>query len=381
MKVPPAAVYFPEEDRPQIAARIIECLESGALTLGKYGRQLEEEFARLCDVPYAVAVNSGTSALEIILRAIGVEGREVIVPSNTFFATAAAIQHAGGRVRFADCDPDTFALDVQSLRSNLNANTAAVILVHIGGIITPRIREIEKICRQVGVPLVEDAAHAHGSTLEGRPAGSFGLAAAFSFYPTKVMTSGEGGIITTRDEAIHREAMIYRDQGKEGFTTNYHVRLGYNWRMSEPHAVIGLAQMARLPEFIARRQEIAAEYDAGIGALRDHIRPVRPTRGSVSNYYKYMAMIDGVDRADLKRTMREQFDVGLSGEVYETPCHLQPIFAGFLDGPLPQAEKICAGHICLPVSAKMTREDARYVLTSLGAALESLKATPVKAGG
>jgi dTDP-4-amino-4,6-dideoxygalactose transaminase len=381
MKVPPAAVYFPEEDRPQIAARIIECLESGALTLGKYGRQLEEEFARLCDVPYAVAVNSGTSALEIILRTIGVEGREVIVPSNTFFATAAAVKHAGGRVRFADCDPDTFALDVQSLRSNLNANTAAVILVHIGGIITPRIREIEKICRQVGVPLVEDAAHAHGSTLEGRPAGSFGLAAAFSFYPTKVMTSAEGGIITTRDEAVHREAMIYRDQGKEGFTTNYHVRLGYNWRMSEPHAVIGLAQMARLPEFIARRQEIAAEYDAGIGALRDHIRPVRPTRGSVSNYYKYMAMIVGVDRADLKRTMREQFDVGLSGEVYETPCHLQPIFAEFLDGPLPQAEKICAGHICLPVSAKMTREDARYVLTSLGAALESLKATPVKAGG
>jgi dTDP-4-amino-4,6-dideoxygalactose transaminase len=381
MKVPPAAVYFPEEDRPQIAARIIECLESGALTLGKYGRHLEEEFARLCDVPYAVAVNSGTSALEIILRTIGVEGREVIVPSNTFFATAAAVLHAGGRVRFADCDPDTFALDVQSLRSNLNANTAAVILVHIGGIITPRIREIEKICRQVGVPLVEDAAHAHGSTLEGRPAGSFGLAAAFSFYPTKVMTSAEGGIITTRDEAVHREAMIYRDQGKEGFTTNYHVRLGYNWRMSEPHAVIGLAQMARLPEFIARRQEIAAEYDAGIGALRDHIRPVRPTRGSVSNYYKYMAMIAGVDRADLKRTMREQFDVGLSGEVYETPCHLQPIFAEFLDGPLPQAEKICASHICLPVSAKMTREDARYVLTSLGAALESLKATPVKAGG
>ena len=168
MRVPPAAVYFPEEDRPEIAARIIECLESGALTLGKYGRQLGEEFARLCDVPHAIAVNSGTSALEIILRAVGVEGREVIVPSNTFFATAAAVQHAGGIPRFADCDPDTFALDVGSLRSHLNANTAAVILVHIGGIITPHIREIEKICNQVGVPLIEDAAHAHGSTLDGR---------------------------------------------------------------------------------------------------------------------------------------------------------------------------------------------------------------------
>jgi len=381
MKVPPAAVYFPEEDRPQIAARIIECLESGALTLGKYGRQLEEEFARLCDVPYAIAVSSGTSALEIILRAVGVEGREVIVPSNTFFATGAAVQHAGGRIRFADCDPDTFALDVGSLRSHLNANTAAVILVHIGGIITPHIREIEKICDQVGVPLIEDAAHAHGSTLDGKPAGSFGLAAAFSFYPTKVMTSGEGGIITTRDESIHREAMIYRDQGKEGFTTNYHVRLGYNWRMSEPHAVIGLAQMARLREFIERRQEIAAEYDAGINALAPHIRPLHPMRGVVSNYYKYIAMIDGVDRVALKKTMREQFDVGLSGEVYETPCHLQPIFSEFLDGPLPQAERICAQHVCLPVSAKMTREDARYVLQSLEAALDKNAAELVKAGG
>jgi perosamine synthetase len=381
MKVPPAAVYFPEEDRPKIAARIIECLESGALTLGKYGRQLEEEFARLCDVPYAVAVNSGTSALEIILRAVGVEGREVIVPSNTFFATAAAVQHAGGRVRFADCDPDTFALDVGSLRSHMNANTAAVILVHIGGIITPHIKEIEKICNQVGVPLIEDAAHAHGSTLDGKPAGSFGLAAAFSFYPTKVMTSGEGGIITTRDESIHREALIYRDQGKEGFTTNYHVRLGYNWRMSEPHAVIGLAQMARLREFIERRREIAAEYDAGISALAPHIRPLRPMRGVVSNYYKYIAMIGGIDRIVLKKTMREQFDVGLSGEVYETPCHLQPIFSEFLDGPLQQAERICAQHICLPVSAKMTREDARYVLQSLEAALDKNAAELVKAGG
>ena len=243
MRVPPASISFSNEDISNITEEISECLRTGALTLGQNGRQFEEEFAALCRVPYAVAVNSGTSALEIILRAIGVQNREVIVPTNTFFATAAAVIHAGGRVRFADCEPGSFALDLGSLRECLNANTAAIIVVHIGGLITPRISEISDVCKQVGVPLIEDAAHAQGSTLGGRPAGSFGVAAAFSFYPTKVMTSCEGGMITTSDEAIYHEALIYRDQGKEGFTTNYHVRLGYNWRMSEPHAIIGRAQL------------------------------------------------------------------------------------------------------------------------------------------
>lgn len=381
MRVPPAAIVFPEEDRDQIAADIAECLTTGALTLGAHGKRFEEEFARLCGVPYAVAVNSGTSALEIILRSIGVEGREVVVPSNTFFATPAAVLHAGGRVRFADCDPETFALDVSSLRSSLTANTAAVIVVHIGGMITPRLPEIADICARAGVEMVEDAAHAHGSALGGRAAGSFGLAAAFSFYPTKVMTSAEGGMITTRNESLYRDALIYRDQGKEGFTTNFHVRLGYNWRMSEPHAIIGRAQLRRLPEFIERRREIAAVYDDSLGRLGAFVRPVREPAGVRSNYYKYMAMLDrGVDRAALKRVLREEFDVGLSGEVYETPCHRQPVFADCEGGRLDRSEEICARHICLPVSAKMTADDAKYVVSSLESALALTRATTAAMG-
>jgi perosamine synthetase len=375
MKVPPAAVYFPSEDLPEITAQIADCLTSGALTLGEHGRRFEEEFASVCQVPYAVAVNSGTSALEIILRSIGVENREVIVPTNTFFATAAAVIHARGRVRFADCDPSTFALEIESLRECLNANTAAVVLVHIGGVITPGIGEIGELCARAGVSLVEDAAHAQGSLFGDKPAGSFGRAAAFSFYPTKVMTSGEGGMITTRDEDIHREALIYRDQGKEGFTTNYHVRLGYNWRMSEPHAVIGRAQLRRLPEFIERRRHIAQIYAAGLPALGAEVQSLSIPPGVRSNYYKYIAMLDpGIDRAELKRVLREKFGVGLSGEVYETPCHEQPIFADQTAGPLPRAEEICARHICLPISAKMESKDAEYVLDSLRRALALMPA-------
>src|SRR5439155_24882412 len=126
---------------------------------------------------------------EIILRSIGVEGREVVVPANTFYATAGAVVHAGGRPVFADCEPSSLSLDPESLKEKLRPETAAVIVVHIGGLISPRLEEVDAICEAAGVPLVEDAAHAHGSTLGERSAGSFGLAAAFSFYPTKVMTS------------------------------------------------------------------------------------------------------------------------------------------------------------------------------------------------
>jgi perosamine synthetase len=374
MKVPPASIHVPEEDRRWILERIDACLRSGRLTLGANGEALEEAFANLCGVRYAAAVSSGTSALEIILRAIGVEGREVVVPANTFFATPAAVLHAGGRVRFADSEPAAFSLDVDSLRRAISPDTAAVIVVHIGGIITPRIDEIRSICDAAGVPLIEDAAHAHGSSFGGRMAGSFGRAAAFSFYPTKVITSGEGGMIVTNDEAIYREALIYRDQGKEGFTTNYHVRLGANWRMSEPHAIIGLAQLRRLDEFIERRSAVAAVYDAGLPSLGAEVSAVAPPEGSRCNYYKYIVLLRDADRAELKRIMREERDVGLSGEVYDTPCHLQPIFAGVADQPLPQAEDICARHVCLPVSAVMSEDDARYVLDSLRYALDRVPA-------
>jgi perosamine synthetase len=380
MRVPPASIYFPEEDRAWILKQIEDCLISGRLTLGPNGEQLEAEFAALCGVRYAVAVNSGTSALEIIFRSIGVEGREVVVPSNTFYATAGAVVHAGGRPRFADCEASTFALDADALERALGPNTAAVVVVHIGGIITPAIDRIRALCDAKGIALVEDAAHAQGSSRNGRMAGSFGKAAAFSFYPTKVMTSGEGGILVTDDAEIYREARIYRDQGKEGFTTNFHIRLGYNWRLSEPHAIIGLTQLRRLPEFIERRNEIAAVYDEGLARM-DGVSAVQPPEGARSNYYKYMAFLHGPDRADLKKTMRERFDVGLSGEVYDTPCHLQPVFAAYADGPLPGAEDICAHHVCLPVSATMTVEDARYVLSSLEQTLAKMKAGAAAAGG
>ena len=196
MRVPAAKIYFPEGDRKKILKQVNEILESGQLTLGKYTKEFEEEFAKYVGVKYAVAVNSGTSALEIPLRALGIQGFSVIVPTNTFFATPASVIHAGGKVIFADMT-ENLCLDPDSVKQKIQKDTRGIIIVHIGGVVPPQITEIQAICHEHNLFLIEDAAHAHGSTLNGKSAGTFGDAAAFSFYPTKVMTSGEGGMIVT----------------------------------------------------------------------------------------------------------------------------------------------------------------------------------------
>jgi dTDP-4-amino-4,6-dideoxygalactose transaminase len=205
--------------------------------------------------------------------------------------------------------------------------------------------------------------------LNGKRAGTFGIAAAFSFYPTKVMTSGEGGMITTDNENIYNRAMVFRDQGKTGFFGNVHTEMGYNWRISEIHAAIGLSQFARLGEFIAHRRKIAKIYDEELGRI-DGVTLLEIPSEVKSNYYKYVAFLkDGIDRASLKKELKEKYNVGLSGEVYELPCHLQPIFKdryGFRGGEFPIAEDLCQRQICLPVFAQMSDEQAKYVVQSLG---------------
>ncbi len=368
LHVPAASVWFPDEDRAEILRMIDDSLRTGRLTLGPIGERLEEEFAARHGAAHAVAVASGTSALEIVLRSVGVDGREVIVPANTFHATAAAVLAAGGRLRFADCDPATLAVDPASVAALVSPATAAVIVVHIGGLVAPAVRDLQALCAASGVALVEDAAHAHGSSLDGRSAGTFGVAGTFSFYPTKVMAGGEGGMIVTDDAHLADEARIYRDQGKASFLTNVHTRLGSNWRMSEPHAAIVLTQLRRLDEFIAHRYQAARRYTAALPELG--FTPVAVPDGAVTNWYKLIAYPPpGTDRVVLKKRLREEWGVALSGEVYEVPLHLQPVFERWADGPLPGTEELCARHVCLPISAVITPEQEQLVLRALQATL------------
>jgi dTDP-4-amino-4,6-dideoxygalactose transaminase len=373
--VPAARIVFDAQQRGEIAARIDAALSSGALTLGANTREFEQAFIDVTGHPFAVAVSSGTSALEIILRSLDVRGREVVVPGNTFAATAFAVLAAGGRPVFADVDRDTFALSPQTVRAVLSGETAAVVLVHIGGLITAEIGALQQLCAERGVALVEDAAHALGSTYGDVPAGGFGVAGGFSFYPTKVITSGEGGMIVTADERLRDEALMYRDQGKAGFLGNQHVRMGSAWRMSELHAAVGLVHLRRLGEFLDVRHRIAARYDEGLRPL-DDLTPLVAPAGSRSNYYKYAVRLgDGLDRAVLKARLTDGFGVSLSGEVYETPLHRQPVFEHLARGPLPVAEQICAGHVCLPLHSDMTDAEADRVVAAVTHAVGEQRAS------
>jgi perosamine synthetase len=362
MRVPAARVVFDDDARREILARIDDCLTTGMLAQGKYVREFEQRWAEYTGAKYAIAVNTGSSAIEICLRIIGVEGKKVLVPVNTFAATATSVLLAGGRVKFVDIDPTTLSLSLRELESRLTPQTTGAIIVHIGGVITPEIEEIASWCRDRGLWLFEDCAHAHGSENNGRRAGSFGIAGAYSFFATKVMTSGEGGMIVTSDEVIAQRAVRLRDHGKPEPWVSYHTDLGTNWRMSELNAAVALSQLARLDDFIAWRDRIARLYTE---LLRDvpQVTPISPNAGT--SWYKYILLLDAkIDRDKLKQSMAEQ-GVSLSGEVYSTPLHKQPIFKDMSHESFPVAEDFCRRHICLPLYYGMSQEEAEFVVDIL----------------
>jgi len=373
--VPPAMPYFPTEDIEKMKDYMGKILQSGMLTIHTFTKEFEDQFAKLCGVKYAIAVNSGTSALEIALRALKVKnGDEVLVPTNTFTATAATVIFAGAKPKLTDINSKTLCIDAENVQKNLTPKTKAVIVVHIGGLICPEIDEIREICQEKKIFLIEDAAHAHGSTINQRSAGALGDVGCFSFYPTKVITTGEGGMITTNDDEIAKKARILRDQGKESFNSNIIVDLGYNWRMPEISAAIGLTQLKRLPEIIEKRNKIAKYYDK---ALKENvnIEPLKIPTNILNNYYKYVAFLDeNLDREKLKEKLRAK-GVKCSGEVYWPPLHLQPVYRQLLntkEGDFPNAESACKRMICLPLYTQMTIEDAQYVIEKLREALSEI---------
>ncbi len=370
MKIAASKIVIPKEDHSEIFSMLTDTFSSGVLTNGPLCRRFEEQFMNLVQKKYAICTNSGTSALETAFRIIDVEGKEVIVPTNTNFATPASVLYAGGIVKFADCDIETLSPTLAQIEKLVTDKTAAVVLVHIGGIISSEIEAIVDYCKDKGITLVEDAAHAHGSYFNGKPAGSFGDIACFSFFPTKVMTTGEGGIIVTNDENVYLEAKKYIDQGKSEPWVNLHTRMGNSWRMTELSAALGLTQLNRLTKIVESRRSVAKIYDEKLKEL--NLTPHPLDENMESNYYKYIVDIDdGINRNKLKQALADQ-QVYLSGGVYEIPCHLQPVFQGICDEKLEKSEYFCNNHICLPIYPSMSLEEIDYLMDSIRKALKEI---------
>ena len=261
MKIPLLRLNYSKEEKKNIKKGLEEILSSGFLTMSKKVAHFEELFAEFIGVKFAVAVNSGTSALEIPLRALKVKGKSVIIPTNTFMATPLAAIHAGAKVIFADISSKNLSIEPKEIEKRIVANTVGVIPVHIGGIISPNWKEIRRICRSNNLFILEDAAHAHGSKINNQNAGSLGIAAAFSFYPTKVLNTGEGGMITTNDKSLYKQFITLRDHGKKDPKKNIHTELGYNWRMAEITALLGIQQVKKARQVLQERRMQAKLYD------------------------------------------------------------------------------------------------------------------------
>jgi len=360
-------VPLPRDHITELLENFRTILGSGRLTLGPYTEEFELAWSKWVGCRYSVAVNSGTSALEIILRSLNVVGKTVLVPTNTFFATPAAALHAGARVKFLDVG-DHLMIDESALEQAIDSEVAAIMVVHIGGYVHPEMKRVAAVCKERGVPLVEDAAHAHGSRLGGNLAGTFGIASAFSFYPTKVMTTGEGGMISTDNERIAEMARTLRDQGKVRPNANFHTELSYNWRMSELSAALGISQLGRLAEFIEHRQQAAKTYSRGLTGTAG-IVPMQAAKDSSPNYYKFVAFLENKrSREEVKRRLASEFQIFLSGEVYDTPCHQQPVFRRSdvsTRGFLTNAETLCKSHICIPVYSDITPAEQDYALDAV----------------
>ena len=254
--IPSLKIRFTSGEKKYIKDNIDQVLDSGYLTLGKYTKEFESDFKKIANTEHGLAVSSGTAALEIIFRILGVNKKDVLIPSNTNFATAIAAVNAGAKPVFYD---GGIFPDLKSIRNKITPKTKAVVVVHIGGFISEKIFAIKKLCKKKGIYLVEDAAHAHGSEINGVMAGSIGDFGAFSFFPTKVITTCEGGMIVTSNNKFIQKAEIYRDQGKDvsGIRNILH---GNSWRMSEIEAVVGLAQLKNFPKDTEHRRGIIDLY-------------------------------------------------------------------------------------------------------------------------
>lgn len=362
---------------------VTHCLRSGWLTTGPMAARFEHEFAQYVGGSHALALNSCTAALHLALESVGVgAGSEVITSPMTFAATAAVIEHLGARPVFVDCEPDTLNLDPSRMEERVTHRTRAIVPVHFAGLACD-MRRILTIARAHRLAVVEDAAHALPSSFEGRRIGSIGDITCFSFYATKTLTTGEGGMaVTERPELAERMRLMhlhglshdawkrYRQDG----SWRYEVRApGFKYNLPDIAAAIGLEQLRRAPTFHARRREIAARYHAGLAGVPGLQLPVSRNEDEHA-WHLYVVQVDalasGWSRDAFVRRLTE-LNVGVS--VHFIPLHMQPFYReryGYRGEDLPVAAAAAERVVSLPIYPRMTDADVDYVIGAVRHVLE-----------
>ncbi len=364
IKVPIAKPIIGDEE----IENVVEVLKSGMIAQGPKVEEFEEEFAEWVGADYGIAVNSGTAALHVALLSCGIgEGDEVITSPFTFIASGNSIVYTGAKPVFADIDLETYTIDPDSIEDLITENTKAILPVQLYGQ-SADMDGINEIAEKYGLTVIEDAAQAHGATFNGTPVGSMGDMACFSFYPTKNMTTSEGGIITTNDEELAENARIFRAHGAS--IRYHHSEIGYNFRMTDISAAIGLAQLDKIDDFNCKRIENAAYLNEGLRNVDGVITPYCAD-GSKHVYHQYTIRVEKGDRDDWVDIIN---DCGVgTGIHYPIPLYNQPIYKSLgFEGYCPNAELAADNVISLPVHPSLTKEDLDLVIEAVKTASNEL---------
>jgi dTDP-4-amino-4,6-dideoxygalactose transaminase len=363
-----------EEVREEISAGWQRLLESNGCVGGPLVAEFERGWAQYCGTAEAVGVANGTDALHLVLRALGIgAGDEVIVPANTFIATAEAVVLAGARPRFVDVDPDSLLVTPEAVEAAITPATAAVLPVHLYGHVAD-LAGLTQVTRRHGIALIEDAAQAHGATRDGVRAGSAGVAAGFSFYPGKNLGAfGDGGAVTTDDAALAVTVRSLANHGRSDTDRYQHPNIGTNSRLDAVQAVVLSAKLARLDEWTERRRKVVAAYRERLVDLP--LRLVEPEPGVESAWHLLVARVAERDRVrdDLARLGVE------TGIHYPVPCPEQDGYVAWADGDYPVASRTAREIVSLPLHPHMDLDEVDIVCESLATVLSP--ARPDHVGG
>jgi perosamine synthetase len=348
---------------PDEVAAVSDVLMSGMLAQGEKVAEFEQKFAGYCGTAHAVAVNNGTAALHAALLAAGVgDGDEVIVPAFSFIATATAVSMCGAKPVFADVDEETFNVRPDQVRELITPKTKAVIGVHLFG--QPfDVEPIQEICEAHTLPLIEDAAQAHGALYHGVKTGNLGKLACFSFYATKNMITGEGGMVTTNDKPLADKLRLIVNHGQS--EKYLHTMLGYNYRMTDIAAAIGVVQLKKLDKFNMRRRKNAEYYAANL-SVKGLVKP-KVAEGVQHVYHQYVIRL--TEEFPLSRTVFMEYlrAKGIGSAVhYPIPIHRQPLYAPVADpDPCPVATRLATSVLSLPVHPSLDTKDLAYICETI----------------
>ena len=350
---------------------VIGVLRSRFLALGPQMKAFEQQVATLAGRRFGIAVNSGTSGLHLLVRALGVgEGDEVITTPFSFIASSNCILFERARPVFVDIDPQTLNIDPGLIEKAITPRTRVILPVHVFG--QPAdMDSIMEIAQRYGLKVIEDACEAIGAQYRGRPAGSFGDGAVFAFYPNKQITTGEGGVVVTDDEEVACLCRSMRNQGRgEGGGWLDHERLGFNYRLDELSCALGLAQLQRLPEILAKRAAVAEAYNLMLKDVPGVIRPYISPDVEMS-WFVYVIRLD--EKISRERVMTLLKQRGVECKPYFTPIHLQPFYRnlfGFREGDFPVTERVSRSTLALPFFTGLGEEQVAYVVQCLKEAIE-----------